>query len=58
MLCAELVERGVQVRDAVKNLSTVRDDSQVDLAVEEIGVWTDWAEVLDSHVSVSDAPFD
>ena len=26
--------------------------------LKRVGVWTDWAEVLDSHVSVSDAPFD
>lgn len=50
-LCAELVERGLAVRGAVRSLNSVDDDSRVEfVAVGEIGAETDWVGVLDSRV--------
>jgi nucleoside-diphosphate-sugar epimerase len=46
-LCAELVELTVQVCGSVRNLSLVRDDSQVEfVAVRDIAAGMDWSSAL------------
>lgn len=54
-LCAELVERGVTVRGAVRSLNSVGDDSRVEfVAVGEIGAETDWSWGVDSRFCGND----